>query len=99
MGRLFTFRCNGCKNQFSAGKGFTVGWSGDVYAVVVCAEHGIGGADAGVNLDEGGDEEALGKRTTFPCRECGTDAPLWDKKSCPKCGSEALEETGFILHD
>ena len=99
MGQLFRFLCNGCGNDFSAEKGFTVGWSGDTYAIVVCAEHGIGGADTGVNLDKGGDWESLEKRATFPCRTCGTEAPLWDQTSCPECGSGTLEETGHILYD
>jgi len=99
VGVLFSFRCNGCGDKFSAGKGFSVGWSGDTYANVVCAEHGIGGADTGVNLNKGGTWEDLEQRKIFPCRQCGTEAPLWDEKSCPKCGSEALEEIGQILFD
>ena len=99
MGRLFRFNCNACGKKFSAEKGITAGLSGDAYAIVVCAEHGIGGADTGVNLNKGGDRESLQKRKTFPCRQCGTESPVWDQKACPECGSEALSENGYIRYD
>lgn len=99
MGQLFGFLCTGCGNVFHSEKGITVGWSGDTYATVVCAEHGMGGADTSVNLDGGGDWASLEKRETFPCRTCGAESPPWDQKSCPECGLETLTETGYISYD
>lgn len=99
MGRLFKFKCNACGNRFSAEKGFGGGLSGDIYADVVCAEHGIHGAKTGVNLKEGGSIASIQNLKAFPCAACGAQSPLWDQKSCPECGSEDLDETGYLLYD
>jgi predicted RNA-binding Zn-ribbon protein involved in translation (DUF1610 family) len=99
MGTSREYRCNGCGNEFSAEEGFSFGFKGEVYTAVVCTEHGIGGAAAGVNVAEGGEISSVEKLKTFPCPECSKDAPRWDQRTCPKCGAETIEVTGEILWD
>ncbi|GEM_PF-2309685 len=96
MGTLNMYRCNGCGERFSAEGSFSLGWYGDVYAIVVCPEHGIGGADTGFKSR---DWASVEKQKIFPCRKCGTESPVWDAESCPKCGSEAIEITSSIQYD
>ena len=72
---------------------------GDVYTTVVCPEHGIRDAEAGVNVAQGDKISSVESREKFQCPECGKKSPRWDGKSCPKCGSETIEVTGEILWD
>jgi predicted RNA-binding Zn-ribbon protein involved in translation (DUF1610 family) len=99
MGISHEYLCNGCGNEFGAEEGFSFGFFGEVYTTVVCAEHGIGDAKAGINVAQGGEISSVERLETFPCPECGKEAPRWDRKTCPKCGAETLEVVGEILWD
>lgn len=99
MGLSREYRCNDCRSEWGAEDGFSFGFLGDVCTTVVCEEHGIRTVDVEVNAREGGTISSVENRKHFPCRECGEEAPRWDAKTCPKCGSGSIEVVGHILWD
>lgn len=100
MGTAAEYRCAGCGYQFMATEDWSCGFSGEVQTPIVCGEHGIGGADTGINVATGGHigPETTGK-TTFPCPKCGANSPRWDRESCPKCGGQRLVFVSQIMWD
>lgn len=76
---------------------FSVGFSGDVMVAVVCAEHGVVSTNTGINVLDGD----MPARSTqqFACPECDVICPLWDRKTCPTCASDRIEQTSYINWD
>ena len=88
-----------CGHHFTAEEDFSFGMSGEVSTPVVCPTHGLDSADTGVNMMVGELTPEITGQRQFPCPECGKEVPRWDRKSCPKCGSERLEQGSEILFD
>src|SRR5262245_13443565 len=98
MGRAAGYTCAECgyRAEFVADD-FSYGFSGDVVTPVVCAEHGIISANTGINVIHGG--LPAHRKRKFPCPECGVLSPRWNRKSCPKCGSDRIESDTVIMWD
>lgn len=90
MGQAADYGCPECgyRAEFVV-EDFSCGFSGDVLTPVVCTEHGIISADTGVNVRDG--EFPARPNQAFPCPECRAISPRWDRRFCPKCGSDRIQ--------
>ena len=100
MGIAAEYRCEDCGHQFGASKDFSFGFLGEVVTPVVCVEHGLGGAETGINVARGDKITSADRaKTEYPCPRCAVPSPRWDRRSCPKCGGSRLDWLGQILWD
>jgi hypothetical protein len=71
-----------------------------VVTPIVCVEHGLGGAETGINVARGDKITSADRaKTEYPCPRCAVPSPRWDRRSCPKCGGSRLDWLGQILWD
>ena len=100
MGTAMEYRCKRCGHQFSATEDFSYGFSGEVVTPVVCAEHGLGDANTGINVARGDKITSADiAKAEYPCPQCRVSSPRWGRRSCPTCGGGRLDFTAQILWD
>lgn len=97
MGITRRYKCSNCGHEFEAVDDFDCGMSGHVVTPVVCAKHGIADAETGTMAWD--DDGIMRSRGTFPCPECGTESPRWDRLSCPQCGGKTSVTGRFTVWD
>ena len=101
MGSAADYVCENCRHR---AKGvtddFDCGFSGAVTTPVVCKTHGILPAQTGLQAFQDG--WTRHKRKAYPCPECQTMSRVWDRHTCPACGSKTMvidSEGGFVCWD
>lgn len=98
MGCSQDYLCKNCGYEAElVSETFDYGFSGDVVTPVVCPSHRIQQADTGLCAQ---DEDWWSRRLeAYPCPVCRQDSPLWDHRTCPKCGhaSMAVNPLGGLM--
>lgn len=85
MGHGNDYVCTACGERIPYVPGdFDYGFSAVIVTPVLCRTHGVVWAETGLSAHDPGWRHK--KRRSYPCSECGTDSPRWDRKTCPRCG-------------
>lgn len=90
MGTLLSYSCGNCGRHVEhVSEDFDYGFSGEVVVPILCEEHGVRQVQTGLNARaEDWRDHAL---STYPCPRCRRESPLWDHRTCPRCGERRVE--------
>jgi ribosomal protein L37AE/L43A len=95
MGTAWNYTCESCGYEANfVTDDFDCGFTGKVVTPISCPEHGVQTADTGMDYSR---DIVSVRADAYPCPECNTMRPRWDRKTCPMCGASTMRQTDDII--